>query len=143
MLAAALLSFFDVVALTARESDPRPGRIALPVLVGVGWGSSCTSRRLRSASTARCGGGAPTCPPAALVGTGGIFFRATRQVGSFSQVWPMITAIVNITVLHAIDRVRTWISESVAARGSGWRDVERRIAVVNEPGQPASCSRTA
>ena len=25
MLAAALLSFFDVVALTARESDPRPG----------------------------------------------------------------------------------------------------------------------
>lgn len=141
MLAAALLSFFDVVALTARESDPRPGRIALPVLVGVGIVvyvapfAFSVDRAMRR--------GAPTCPPVALVGTGGIFFRATRQVGSFSQVWPMITAIVNITVLHAIDRVRTWISESVAARGSGWRDVERRIAVVNEPGQPASCSRTA
>ncbi|MEO8266085.1 MAG: hypothetical protein ABI706_11330 [Ilumatobacteraceae bacterium] len=117
VLAAAVLSFFGVVALTVRESGPHPGQIAMPLLVGIGIVvyvapfALSVDRGMRRGRT--------DMPAIALVGTAGIIFLATRSVGSFSQVWPAFTAIVSITLLHAIDYVRTWIADSVAAGGSG------------------------
>lgn len=117
VLAAAALSLFGVVALTVRESSPHPGQIAMPLLVGVGIVvyvapfAFSVHRGMRRKLT--------NLPSIVLVGTAGIIFLATRRVGSFSQVWPAFTAIVSITVLRAIDYVRTWIAESGVDSGSG------------------------
>ena len=88
----------------------------MPILVGVGIVAYVApfafivDRRVRRGRT--------SMPAIAIVGVAGIILLATRRVGSFSQVWPAFTAMVSITVLYAIDCVRTWIVESVAARDS-------------------------
>ena len=108
VLAAAVLSFVGLIALTARESSPHPGQIAIPVLLAVGivmyivpfaFSVDLGIRRGRT-----------NLATIVFVGTAGIVLLATRRVGSFSQVWPVFTAIVSITALHAINSVRTEIT---------------------------------
>ncbi len=100
VVTATVLSSLGVVALAQRESVPHPGRIASPILLGVGLlvyvvpfafsvDRAMRRGRIRMVSVAFLGG------------CGGVFL-ATRPVGSFSQAWPLFTAIVSIIVLRVL-----------------------------------------
>jgi hypothetical protein len=100
VVTATVLSSLGVVALALRESEPHPGRIAAPVLLGVGVlgyvapFAFSVDRAMRRGRTRMAA--------VAFVGGSGGLFLATRPVGSFSQAWPLFTAIVSIVVLRVI-----------------------------------------
>jgi hypothetical protein len=100
VVTAAVLSSLGVVALALRESEPHPGRIASPVVLGVGVlvyvapFAFSVDRAMRRGRTRMA--------VVAFIGGSGAAFLATRPVGSFSQAWLLFTVIVSIVVLHAI-----------------------------------------
>jgi cation transport ATPase len=100
VVTATVLSSLGVVALALRESAPHPGRISSPVVLGVGVlvyvapFAFSVDRAMRRGRTRMA--------VVAFIGGAGGAFLATRALGSFSQAWPLFTAIVSIVVLHAI-----------------------------------------
>ena len=100
VVTATVLSLLGVVALAVRESEPHPGRIASPVVLGVGMlvyvapFTFSVDRAMRRERT--------RMSVVAFVGGSGAAFLATRPPGNFAQVWPLFTVIVSIVVLHVI-----------------------------------------
>ena len=98
VVTATVLSSLGVVALAVRESEPHPGRIAAPVVLGVGLlvyvgpFAFSVDRAMRRGRTRMA--------VVAFVGGSGAAFLATRPLGNFTQVWPLFTVIVSIVVLH-------------------------------------------
>lgn len=100
VVTAAVFSSLGVIALTLRESQPHPGRIASPVLLGVGAlvyvapFAFSVDRAIRRGRT--------RIVVVAFIGGSGAAFLATRPLGSFSQAWLLFTIIVSIVALQAI-----------------------------------------
>jgi hypothetical protein len=103
VVTATVLSSLGVVALALRQSEPHPGRIASPVVLGVGVLVYVAPFAFSVDRAMRRGG--TRVAAVAFVGGTGATFLATRPVGSFSQAWPLFTAIVSIVVLRVIGQL--------------------------------------